>query len=911
MERFKHLRRRGWKRVSQAAKRLPRRTFWTGAWPSAVVVVTAVVIGISLSILGPSWSALPEDPARIVAPLAQVQGAIAAISLVVMVLIVEAVQRREDIVDATYEMFLREAFVRPVIVFVLTSTLGIVTALVLVRMQSFMDQRNLALFVACLAALTVTAILFFIHRALVVLRPSQYRQFKRKAYLERIKVGVDAQIEHIDEIVADPTAPVKASSPIEMQAEQDMVQLLNEIDTAIKLDRLDYIEEDIAIIEEAVEYAATMLGETNYNVVETNKNISFDPPLFSSISQHMASLWQVSYMSQKIECVRHVHLMHLHIAFSARDRAISGLIEDLISNAASSYQDGSVWPTGVARGVDLAWGTVRNHVWLPMLLNDAHPLAPTDEALLRIAIEKFQDSAVRMVSDGNIAVFKQITAHISDLHDSLGYNRYSHEDLNYEMNQSIDDLFQDVRLALAALAGFAILLQGRGRISNARDFVNRVHEILQKHHNAGESLDLLLKPGEDRSTQRWIWWDDTNDDSPLPRVRTVYPMQTPVLYFITMTLIGGPDAHLPQALGSTHLRAVDTLERHWATMCDVAAIREDMQETEKERILSGIKTEMHLEERRQQDRIIATPMDATQTNQYTQGIVQTYKQSEISPASSISSIFNSAGRAQFLSVNDLEAPAESSFRLLGAFKGAFMRTVGTHYVAGPSAVQVVQMIEWARHQKIIAPIADPVRSMEPIPIAGEALFTEISRMLAHLQPRLPLFLTAGGGTGDLWHRLYRTRLNIRPPASVIPDRIPPDVMEALRTGEIMAGQMTGTPALYIVDVMRWGLLRRASIDDEPFRVEVHAISAERAEELLDTKRVNAGGLSHEEAVRHLQLQVEVEVTERIDFVVEDPNAAVRIPLHVPISDEEAEAQDRVESDPFSIQEGRSYAPDSD
>ena len=911
MEQFKPSARHGWKQASQAAKRLRHRMFWTGMWPSVVVAVTAVAIGIYLSILRPSWSALPEDPARIVAPLAQVQGAIAAISLVVMVLIVEAVQRREDIVDTTYEVFLREAFVKPVIVFVLVSTLGTVTVLVLVRMQSFMDQRNLALFVAFLATLTVTAILFFIHRALVVLRPSQYRQLKRKAYLEQIRVGVDAQIEHINEIAANPTAPVKASSVIEMQAEQAIIQLLNDVATAINLGRPDYIEEDIATIEEAFDYAVKMLAKTDYNIVVANKDVSFEPPLFSSVSRHMAPLWQVSYMSQKIEYVGHVYRIHLHIGFLADDRIISGLTEDLIANAASSYQTGSGWPTGIAHGVDLAWRTVRNHVWLPMLLNDVHPLTPTDESLLRAVIEKFQDSAKLMICEGDIAAFNQITAHISDLHDTLGRNRYIREDLNYEISQPIEDLFQDIRLALAALAGFAILVQGRGRIGNARDFVNRVHEILQEHHDAGESLERLLKPGEDRSMQRWSWWDDTCDDSSLQRVQIIYPMQTPVLYFITATLIGGPDARLPQALGSTYLDAVGSLERHWATICDVAAIHENMQEAEKERILDFIETERSLDKRRQQDRIIMTPISEVQTGQYVQTVLQAYKQSEVSPIHSISSMFSSAGRAQFLSAEDLEAPVESPLWLRGAFKGAFMRTIETHYEADPSATRVVERVEARRRQMIINLIVDQTSALEPIPILSDALFTEISSILANLQPQLPLFLIVGNGTSDLWRRLYRTRSNIRRPASMPPDPTPPDVVEALQAGEIMAGPTAGTPALYIVDVMRWGLLRRTSIDGEPFRVEVHAISAERAEELLDTGRVSAGRLSREEAVRQLQLQVEVEIMERIDFVVEDPNAAVRILLEVPISDEEAEAQDRVESDPFWVQKGRSDARDSD
>ena len=124
---------------------------------------------------------------------------------------------------------------------------------------------------------------------------------------------------------------------------------------------------------------------------------------------------------------------------------------------------------------------------------------------------------------------------------------------------------------------------------------------------------------------------------------------------------------------------------------------------------------------------------------------------------------------------------------------------------------------------------------------------------------------------------------------------------------MMVRQHMGEPALYIIDAARWGLLRQAPIGDDPLRVEVRAISAERAGELLDTGRIDAGSLNREEAIRELQLQVEVEVTQRVDFVVEDPSAAVRIPLLVPISQEEAMTQDRVGFDPFTTQGGRNDA----
>lgn len=880
-----------------------------GTWPSIIVAAAAMAIGICLSIHASPWLELPEDPARVVAPLAQVQGAIAAISLAVLVLIVEAVQRREDIVDATYEVFIREALVRPVIASVLISTLGTAAAFILVRTPSFEDERNLALFAMISVAITILAILSFTLRALAVLRPSRYHELKRKAYLEQIQIGVTARIEHINEIVANPTAPTVSSSATEMKAEQAMLQLLGDVAVAIKLTRPDRIEEDIATIESAFDYAAKMISDSNYNDIPKDRSQIFELPLFASASRYLPSLWHASYTSRVHENVRYVYRLHLHIAHLARDGVIDDLKETVVTSAMLSYQARSDWPEGVAQGVGFAWGVVRNHVWLPMLLPSAPSSSPTDTALLRTIVEGFQDSAASMVRDGDIAAFEQITAQISDLHDSLGHrhNRYGDGELDYKINQPIDDLFHDVRLALAALAGLAILSQKGGYINNARAFVNRVHEILQGQPNAGESLERLLSADKSVFAQPWSWWDDRHDGSSLSRVRTVYPTQHPVLYFITASLIDGPDARLPQALGSAHLDGEDVLERHWAIMCDVAGIRGDEQEIEKERILSFIEAAKSADEYRRQDRIIMTPISEEYVSRYVQEVFRVYKQTEISSTSIVTSVFGSADRAQILPVDDLDAPAESLLRLRGAFKGAFMRAIETSYVAHPSATQVVEAIEARRGQMMINLIGNRVGLTEVIPIIGDEISMEISRVLADLQPQFPLFLITGRGTGDLWRRLHRSRSNIRPPISTVLERMPPDVEEGLRAGEVVVSQRIGEPALYIIDVARWGWLRQADIGDDPLQVKVHEISAERAGELLDTGLISAGDQSREEAMRALQLQVEVEVAQRVDFVVENPSAAVRIPLQLPVSQEEVMVQDRVGLDPFTTQKGRNDA----
>ena len=86
----------------------------------------------------------------------------------------------------------------------------------------------------------------------------------------------------------------------------------------------------------------------------------------------------------------------------------------------------------------------------------------------------------------------------------------------------------------------------------------------------------------------------------------------------------------------------------------------------------------------------------------------------------------------------------------------------------------------------------------------------------------------------------------------------------------------GTPVLLMLDLERWGWLVRAPIGGEEFGLEFEEIGREEAEQMVDDNPEQGG--DREERIRERMLKVRLVAQERVKFEVENPDAALRIPV---------------------------------
>lgn len=566
-------------------------------------------------------------------------------------------------------------------------------------------------------------------------------------------------------------------------------------------------------------------------------------------------------------------------------------------------------------GIKRAWETIKWEYWFHLFTReqgdvsptDISEISPTDINQLRKIIEQFQICAGLMVQDGNIIAFKQITAEVSDLHNELAHNQYRYDEESDELDQTINELLQYLRLAFAALGGRAILLQEEDAIDNARVFIDRIWEVFQDVDSPDKCLALISDINKRPLTHQWLSWELKSDGSALPRAQAVFPEQYPFLYFLTVSLMGQSKKRPPQMIADRKFKMPDTLDSHWSVICDVAGVGVEDRESEKGRIREIVEAQKQAAKRQTEDRIIATSIDGTLVKQYVQEVQQRYEQVQLNSQGALANVFTSSNRVWVAESDGIDAPSVYPIRSQGAFKGAFMRLREIAYAPHPSASQIVNATDRVLHQWIMDAIHAEPSKVRAAEADENTLGAVLSSLLTELQPIYPLFLFTGRGTEGVWRQLHRAMLMAQLPGTPPSIHIPDNVIGALNSGRLVSSRTNGLPMLYVIDVGRWGLLRQAKIGENLLNVDIRAISEERAKEMIDIGMVPKGELSDDEAVWKLQLQVEVEVTQRVDFIVEDPSAVVEIVLQTPLSPAEAAAQDRIESDPFTTQEGERHA----
>lgn len=184
-------------RRKRSAAAAPAHRWKTWLWPSLVsaLAVAGAFIGICALLV---WLGDPATDvgASSLGSVLEAQAAMTAIFLVVMIFIVEAVQRREGLDDPLYELFLSKTWVRWIFalaVWMLTGTallyaIGPITGLI----GELTDARGDVLGISSLIIAAVL-VLAFLLRALHVLRPEQYREFRRDAVLSEVRRGAQSQ----------------------------------------------------------------------------------------------------------------------------------------------------------------------------------------------------------------------------------------------------------------------------------------------------------------------------------------------------------------------------------------------------------------------------------------------------------------------------------------------------------------------------------------------------------------------------------------------------------------------------------------------------------------------------------------------------------------------------------------------
>ena len=889
MSEFAH---RAESRFRHGLRRARERVLGAKMLRSAVLPFILVGAGIALAACLPSTNWLRSDAAEFVGPLAQAQGAIAAISLAVMVLIVEAVQRREDIVDATYDVFLRKAHVRCVISSVLVWTLGTVIAFVLSQISSFEEQDNLAIFATASIAITVLAILHFTQRALDVLRPGRYREFKRVAYLDRVNLGLTIYMRELKKGVDDEQNQIVRSID-EVDADQAMERLLHDIVQAMGDQRTVDVQANMHILKRIIQCATKILDTSGYAWTSSNEAFRGGVPVFGILRYNMSLLWRTAYESKNHEYVNQVHslLGDLEILFDIHKNG--ELFHLWMSCVVSSYQPTTGWREEVADSAGRAWHSVIMIIYSRLPIRSGVFISDEQASQIRFIAQYFHNCASQTVESDDPKIFRRLIAEFREAYEVLQPRGFVYSGELPPVDLNIDKLLQYIRLTLSTLAGGAIALQNKGQIADSRPFVDCVAEVFGAYGGASDCLATIERSPAIVSDDPWEKWDPESDDESLIRQwRPFMPDRYPVLYFITTALIHSSRKPRLKTLGTVDSYGLSIASQYWGSICDVAQI------PEKDRPAAWAQLEQEIVRLKELDRqaairkIAESPLDEDRTNQLQEDVIEVYHEMLEQVDDTAISALISADRVDYAQEQSLGLPKLSNLLRCDLDKRLLMGVEA----GGAIYMSPKEIISSGLQEAITRLIAEPMPTNIEGAVSGiddpKVLMVAVGNALAEVQPKSTLFLFRGTEAMNSWMPvLNMAHLHLGVLKSRMHELAAERIRNAWRSGHHFYSAESDAPTLSVINLARAGVLRRADIDGMPVKVEIKEIDAARTAELR-----RFPGL-------------ELEVTARIEFVLEDADAVASFPLGgmLPVTSEEIEVNHRIESDPFTTQEGRNDA----
>ncbi len=265
----------GWRRRLRAGLSL---AFWTGTFPSLVVSIAIVGVGLTLSVLLPPLDVLPSESSTIIGiveTVLQAQAAMMAISLAVMAFIVSGVQRRQDLDDPLYEWFLTRAFVRPVFALTVSLTLGTAGAYFLVRIWTSMAPPNLVLFAGGSIGVAIAVIVAFAFVALRILRPSRFRDFQREVTLSSVKKAGGLYADYLKAFQCDKCGDGHRELKAGNEANRAMQRVVDDAERATREARFTDFEESTQTLMQALR---ELIAESSLSVnIENHDKIAAAP----------------------------------------------------------------------------------------------------------------------------------------------------------------------------------------------------------------------------------------------------------------------------------------------------------------------------------------------------------------------------------------------------------------------------------------------------------------------------------------------------------------------------------------------------------------------------------------------------------------------------------------------------------
>ena len=821
------------------------------------------------------WLPPPDEAGSLLGPLLGAQAAIAALTLAVTLFVMQGVSGRPDADDRMYREYIRRSWVRPIF---WSSIVAVgVTGLALLAEElgtgaplvgSSPGLRNLPLLaaIAFLVNLGLPVLLF--EQAIRLAQPDRWRMLRRELNERAVRAAVQAFLDRHRRVTGqretdEPNWADMFPGSEEGSAEEAIRALLDDARRSMDERRQADFKTALDSIKGLVTYAMDEIEREGIGW-----GIPGSQPQWPPLRELGRNLYPF-----REDVIRRGNRDYasdlLSLDYWLRSRAVDHRCGEFFTVAVG----GDRWNCEIATRVgnpelskmfrDRSW-LVADMTLSALSAEEAFPyakhLVKHHEQLLSDALHADRLGDYEELARG-FDNFLRMTR--------LGWNV---EDWPPpESARLFEQLEQHYRITLMGLGGRAIILASEGRIADAGAYLEAARDKYARPQQLSDDIAEALTHEDRRSLFLWLDWE--GEGAQPFESRSVDPARYPLTFFSVrlLELATGPmrdlDLHgcAKQALDWFAANSED-LER------DVRDDPDASMERRQEIALGALRDAVRRDKVAEDEDIIRRELSAERIAAFTADVY-----AAAFTANTIERLFIRADALLYLPSDQDAGPLRGARRQLP--KGALARAPDDARIG----YALLNDGSWGRGlaegvTKRLCEAVDDGPSSAALLGSSQELLRAIDGALESLSPRGEVIVLLAGD----WHEVT-VDLRLRPPDGYLPEWQVPEADRCGETGRylghpIVRGPHDGDRRLYVVEPGEWGCFVRAQVEgDRDLRVEVDAISLERARKLLSANP-NSFSKEPDEAskLRKWQTFVEIDVAARTEFRVIDPSRARRV-----------------------------------
>ena len=853
-----------------------------------IVVIAALVV---VPFVTPPIPCLPDpgDPRVILGTLLTAQAAVAALMLAVTVFMMQGIRSRRDVDDRIHREFVRRTWVREIF---WISLLAVGATGVLLLGEGFVSGAGDAadvnteltnfVLVAGLAFLLnlVLAVVLF-ERGLAHSRPEWWivlrRDVNRSDVREAVKAFVGrARRATAADIADEPDFAVLLPGRDEGSADEAVRALLDEARQAMSERRHGEVRRSFDFVVELVEYAMDEIKRSGIQWGDPGAQPAW-PPLVE-LSRNLYSLREgVIRQGDRENILELLRFDYLLTRDGMRERC-----GELFTVGLNGYR----WNYQIVNRIG---GAEFREMLRDRLSENASILFPDiepaeafpyasevvrhQERLLSDAMHSNQPGDYEQLDRGSRAWRRAIR---------LGWR--IEEWPTPGPLEPFEEIEQEYRIALMGLAGRALFLAKSNRVSDVNPFVNVAR---QAYADLGRLTADIIPALSYDDKQYFALWHDWETESAEPyEVVSISTERYPLMFFALRLIELASDSMPSLELGGKAHQVLEWFSSNAASIeyyvdADPSPTLEERRTYAEEALFAAVRSDEIVEDYEIIERkISAARVSALEAEVYEAAF----------STNSVERMFERAGARLHLRENDADAPIERAIYQRG-HKGFLTDTPesATSYYAPLNGGQWGSALSNDVLQRFCEALEGAPETMVSLDSPAE-LLQGIDLAIDDLSaPEQSIIILAGD-----WSYM-QARLRVDNPKGYESSwKLP----KSDRMGS--RGRYRGYPILnahgyedrcvYVVGPAGWGQFVRAeTVGGQDLRIEIEAISINRAKELLKAKPKQFADRSDEESkLRKLQTHVEIVIGDRTGFRVTDPTRARRlVPIERHDGDEEA------------------------